>query len=228
MAYLANSFGRVPSSFISTNKPKDQQLMTKRLLITIVSVFFAMFCATTHAQLRIEISGVGSNQIPIAIAGFADENLAPQQVSAIIKADLERSGYFKIIDTGNSMSETSNINYSDWKTRGAFDLVIGSVQKLADGRFDVRYRLLDIGKQTQLSGFELTDIADHTRLTAHKIADDIYKKLTSVPGDFSTRVAVCALGVRCACRGLLELIQLALHCLHQGARLAQSHAPRSI
>src|SRR5471030_405410 len=127
---------------------------------------------TTHAQLHIEISGVGSNQIPIAIAGFADENLAPQQVSAIIKADLERSGYFKIIDTGNSMSETSNINCSDWKTRGAFDLVIGSVQKLADGRFDVRYRLLDIGKQTQLSGFELTDIADHTRLTAHKIADD--------------------------------------------------------
>lgn len=163
--------------------------MIKRVLITIVSVSFAMFCATAHAQLRIEIFGVGSDQIPIAIAGFADENLAPQQISAIIKADLDRSGYFKIIDAGNSTSETSNGNYSDWKTRGAIALVIGSVQKMADGRFDVRYRLLDIGKQTQLSGFTLTDIADHTRLTAHKIADDIYEKLTGVPGDFSTRVS---------------------------------------
>ncbi|HSY30276.1 MAG TPA: Tol-Pal system beta propeller repeat protein TolB [Burkholderiaceae bacterium] len=140
-------------------------------------------------QLQINTAGVAATQIPIAIAAFADENLAPQQVSAIIKADLDRSGYFKIIDTGNSMSETSSINYSDWKARGAFDLVVGSVQQLADGRYDVRYRLLDIGKQTQLSGFALTDIADHTRLTAHKIADDIYQKLTGVPGDFSTRLS---------------------------------------
>jgi len=144
---------------------------------------------SAQAQLRIEISGVGSNQIPIAIAGFADENLAPQQVSAIIKADLDRSGYFKIIDTGNTMSETSSIKFGDWKARGAFDLVVGSVQRLADGRFDVRYRLLDVNKQTQLSGFALIDSADHTRLTAHKIADDIYEKLTGVPGDFATRLS---------------------------------------
>ena len=163
--------------------------MMKRLLITLASVAFATFCASAQAQLRIEISGVGSNQIPIAIAGFADENLAPQQVSAIIKADLDRSGYFKIIDTGTTMSETTAIKFADWKARGAFDLVVGSVQRLADGRFDVRYRLLDIGKQTQLSGFALTDSADHTRLTAHKIADDIYEKLTGVPGDFATRLS---------------------------------------
>jgi len=163
--------------------------MMKRLLIALASVSIAICCASAQAQLRIEISGVGSNQIPIAIAGFADENIAPQQVSAIIKADLDRSGYFKIIDTGNTMSETTAIKFSDWKARGAFDLVVGSVQRLADGRFDVRYRLLDVSKQTQLSGFALTDSADHTRLTAHKIADDIYEKLTGVPGDFATRLS---------------------------------------
>jgi TolB protein len=33
-------------------------------------------CGTAQAQMRIEISGVGSNQIPVAVAGFADEGIA--------------------------------------------------------------------------------------------------------------------------------------------------------
>jgi len=164
-------------------------IMMKKVVPQIAAVASLMLALQAHAQLHIETAGVRSNQIPIAIAGFADENLAPAQISAIIKADLDRSGYFKIIDTGNTMSESTNVNFNDWKARGAFDLVIGSVQKLADGRYDVRYRLLDIGKQSQVSGFALTDIADHTRLSAHKIADDIYEKLTGVPGDFSTRLS---------------------------------------
>ena len=111
--------------------------------------------ALAQAQIRIETSGVGANQIPIAIAGFADEAIAPQQVTAIIKADLARSGYFKIIDTGNVMSETTPINYGEWKSRGADALVVGSVQRLADGRFDVRYKLLDTVKTAQLSALAL-------------------------------------------------------------------------
>jgi TolB protein len=164
--------------------------MIKRLLPRGLAIALGLMLSVfARAQLRIETSGVGSTQIPIAIAGFADENLAPQQVSAIIKADLARSGYFKIIDTGNVMSENTAINYDDWKARGAYALVVGSVQALAGGSFDVRYRLLDTVKGQQMSGFALTDITEHTRLSAHKIADDIYAKLTGVPGDFSTRIA---------------------------------------
>lgn len=146
-------------------------------------------CITAQAQLRFEITGVGATQIPIAIAGFADESIAPQQVTAIIKADLARSGFFKIIDTGNAMSETSQINLSDWKSRGADALVVGSVQRLADGRFDVRYKLLDTVKSTQLSALALAAPAQFTRVTAHKIADDIYEKLIGTRGAFATRIA---------------------------------------
>ena len=104
--------------------------------------------AAANAQLKIEIAGVGSNQIPIAIAAFADESMAPAQVSAIIKADLERSGVFKIIDAG-TMSENDPVSHSQWKSRGADALVVGSVQKLADGRFEVRYKLHDTVKTMQ-------------------------------------------------------------------------------
>jgi len=165
----------------------------KTLLLRSIAVFgwlFAtLFAPLAQAQLRVEISGVGANQIPIAIAGFADETLAPQQVTAIIKADLARSGFFRIIDTGNTMSETTPVNYGDWKAKGADALVVGSVQRLADGRFDVRYRLLDTVKATNLSGFGQVAGADRIRVAAHKIADDIYEKLIGARGAFATRIA---------------------------------------
>ena len=144
---------------------------------------------TAQAQLRVDISGVGANQIPIAIAAFADESIAPQQVSAIIKADLLRSGFFKVIDVSGPMSETSAINFGDWKSRGADALVVGSVQRLADGRFDVRYKLLDTVKSSQLSALAQAAAPQLTRVSAHKIADDIYEKLIGTRGAFATRIA---------------------------------------
>ena len=153
-------------------------------------VILALFVTSlAHAQLRVEIAGVGANQIPVALATFGDESLAPQQVSAIIKADLLRSGYFKVIDTGTVLTENSAVNLADWKSRGADALVVGSVQRLPDGRFDVKYRLFDTNKGSQLSSLALANQPQFLRVSAHKIADDIYEKLTGIRGVFATRVA---------------------------------------
>ncbi|HEU5437497.1 MAG TPA: Tol-Pal system protein TolB, partial [Telluria sp.] len=145
--------------------------------------------ASAHAQLKVEIAGVGSNQIPVAVAAFADESVAPQEVSAIIKADLERSGMFKVIDAGTVVSDSASVDYSAWKSRGADALVVGSVQRLADGRLAVRYKLHDTIKSSQLSSMSDAVAAKNTRLQAHRIADDVYEKLTGVRGVFSTRIA---------------------------------------
>ena len=163
--------------------------MTNKHFLRGLALIGLTTAALAQAQIRIETSGVGANQIPIAIAGFSDEAIAPQQVTAIIKADLARSGYFKIIDTGNVMSETTPINYGEWKSRGADALVVGSVQKLADGRFDVRYKLLDTVKTAQLSALALAAQPQSTRVSAHRIADDIYEKLIGNRGAFATRIA---------------------------------------
>ncbi|RFP24339.1 Tol-Pal system protein TolB [Duganella sp. BJB488] len=156
------------------------------LLYTGLSLAAAMHGA--QAQMRIEISGVGSNQIPVAIAGFADEMLAPQQISAIIKADLGRSGLFNVIDAG-TVNDVNNIDYAGWKAKGADALVVGTVSALADGRYDVRYKLFDTVKASQLSRQDQSVPAQAARLAAHKIADDVFLKLTGVPGAFATRVA---------------------------------------
>jgi TolB protein len=160
--------------------------LRQTLFRLIASIVLLAGFASAHAQIRVETYGVGATQIPIAIAAFAGESVTPPQASAIVKADLTRSGYFKIIDTGNTLSETTSVNFSEWKSKGADALVVGSVQRLADGRFDVRYKLFDTIKGSQLSTLAL---ADPLRLAAHKVADDIYQKLIGVPGAFATRIA---------------------------------------
>src|SRR3954467_4054323 len=123
----------------------------KRKLHTLLFSATLLMGTAAHAQLRVEIAGVGSNQIPVAVAAFADESIAPDQVSAIIRADLERSGVFKVIDARQTISDTSNVDMGAFKSSGADALVVGSVSRLADGRFQVRYKLFDTVKQTQLS-----------------------------------------------------------------------------
>jgi TolB protein len=161
----------------------------KRLRIMAFAFAATATMGTAHAQLRVEISGAGSIQIPVAIAAFGDESVAPQQITAIIRDDLTRSGYFRIIDAGQAITETAPVNFDAWKARGADALVVGSVQKLSNGSFDVRYKLLDTVKSSTLSGLSLPTQPALTRVTAHKIADDIYEKLLGVRGAFATRIS---------------------------------------
>jgi TolB protein len=158
-------------------------------------IHYLLFSATlmigsaAQAQLQIEIAGVGSNQIPVAVAAFADESMAPAQVSAVIRADLERSGVFKVIDAGQVISDSASIDAAAWKGRGADALVVGSVQRQPDGRLAVRYKLYDTAKGSQLSTLGGEVQPKYTRLQAHRIADDVYEKLTGTRGIFSTRIA---------------------------------------
>ncbi len=74
------------------------------------------------------------------------------------------------------------MNYGTWRARGADAVVIGSISPRSDGRYDIQFRLMDVAKQAQLAGFAYTASAAQLRLTAHKIADVIYEKLTGDPG----------------------------------------------
>lgn len=141
------------------------------------------------AQFRVEISGVGATQVPVAIAKFKGEGLAPQAISAIIKADLERSGQFKLLDVpGDKWDDMSRPPMAEWKSK-ADAMVMGSITMLADGRYDLRFRLWDTLKGADQGGQSLVVIAGDLRLAAHKAADFIYEKLTGEKGAFATRIA---------------------------------------
>ncbi|MGI4717602.1 MAG: Tol-Pal system beta propeller repeat protein TolB [Janthinobacterium lividum] len=162
--------------------------MKKRLHYLLFSATLLMGGAA-NAQLKVEIAGVGSNQIPVAVAAFADESIAPSQISAIIRADLERSGVFKVIDAGQVISDSASVDLAAFRASGADALVVGSVARQPDGRLAVRYKLHDTVKGAPISQLGGEVQPKYTRLQAHRIADDVYEKLTGVRGIFSTRIA---------------------------------------
>ncbi|MFT3721265.1 Tol-Pal system beta propeller repeat protein TolB [Pseudorhodoferax sp.] len=146
--------------------------------------------APAWAQFRVEISGVGLTQLPIAVATFRGDDQSPQKIAAIVQADLERSGQFRGVDaSGASLDEASRPDMALWRQRAADSLLTGSVARLADGRYDVRFRLWDVVRGQDLGGQSYSVVQADLRLSAHRIADYVYEKLTGERGVFSTRIA---------------------------------------
>ncbi len=145
--------------------------------------------AAARAEFRVEISGIGATQLPLAITRFRDEDRSPQPISAIVRADLERSGAFRVVDSSGNLDENSAPLFDDWRARGADALAAGSISRLADGRYDVRFKLWDVVKGAESLAQVLTVPAADLRLGAHRIADAIYQKLTGERGVNATRIA---------------------------------------
>jgi TolB protein len=141
------------------------------------------------AQLRVEVSGVGATQLPIGLSLFRGEDVAPQKLSAIIAADLVRSGVFHAISGPSGADESSRPEWPRIRSLGADSLLVGSITRLADGRFDVRCRLWDAVRGVELGAQSLISTSGDLRYTAHRLADWIYEKLTGDKGVAATRIA---------------------------------------
>jgi len=147
------------------------------------------------AQFRMEITGVGLTQVPLAIVPFQGQGGVPQPISDIIQADLERSGLFRAIDPAGTgaLDEVTRPDLALWRDKAADALVAGSARRLADGRWDVRFRLWDVVGGQDWGGQSFAVSAADLRLVAHRIADYIHEKITGTPGVFSTRIAYVSL-----------------------------------
>ena len=158
-----------------------------RLLRRILSLLFLALLPvfSAHAQLTIEIVGGAGTTIPIAIVPFENENTFPLGITGIVGADLTRSGLFRLVDyNGVSPRPTraDEIQPAVWRARNADAVVAGSMRPLGDGRVEVRFALVDVVKQAGLASVTYVITPQQFRVTAHKIADVIYEKLTGDPG----------------------------------------------
>jgi len=172
---------------LPSSDPSSPPSLVRRALLGALAAAPAL---PAWAQFRVEVSGVGLTQLPIALVPFRGEDAAPQKISAIVRADLERSGQFRSVDAnGQSMDETTRPDMAVWRQRTADALAGGSVSRLPDGRWDVRFRLWDVVRGQDLGGQGYVVPQADLRLAAHKIADYIYEKLTGEKGVFSTRLA---------------------------------------
>lgn len=144
-----------------------------------------------QAQFRVEVSGVGLTQVPFSVVPFKGNEGLPQDLAGVVRADLERSGQFRGVAPvgGSGLDEMSRPDLAPWRERATDLLLTGSVSRLADGRYDVRFRLWDVVRAQDLGGMSLPVSASDLRLAAHRMSDYLYEKATGEKGIFSTRIA---------------------------------------
>jgi len=156
-----------------------------------VGMFFA---PAAQAILTIEITQGVDGGLPIAIVPFGTVGTErpPEDVAAIVTADLARSGRFSALDRKDFVSrpsEDKQVIFKDWRIIKAEALAIGNVRPAGQGKWRVEFRLYDVYKEKQLAGFSYTIHGSRLRTVAHQISDVIYEKLTGEPGVFNTRIA---------------------------------------
>ena len=168
--------------------------MSRPVLIRLASALafmatLAFLPLSGKAQLRVDISGTGAQQFPVAIADFSGDP-AGRLIAEVIRADLTRSGQFRLINTtGSQLTIDSPIAYEEWRVRGADYVAYGTVTQTSEGQYEVKYRLADTINQSQLDGVAFDGTDRELRRIAHQIADRIYEKITGIPGVFATRIA---------------------------------------
>jgi TolB protein len=162
-----------------------------------LSLLFVFTCLPwlARAALTIEITQGMDGAVPVAVVPFgtgANRYTPPEDVSAIIAADLARSGRFAPLPVQNLIArpvEIGDVRFQDWRTLGVENLVIGKVEPYGDGQYRVQFRLFDVFRGRQITGYSLPAPADGLRYVAHRISDIIYEALTGQPGAFATRIA---------------------------------------
>ncbi|MEM7319501.1 MAG: Tol-Pal system beta propeller repeat protein TolB [Pseudomonadota bacterium] len=159
----------------------------------------ALFVSQSHAQsqpLRIVIEDGVIEPLPFAIPNFVPDGAAATEyavnISQVISDDLTGTGLFRQIPSTAFISQVSSfdapIQFPDWKAINAQALITGSVSVSGD-RLTVRFRIWDVFSGAELgSGLQFVGTTNGWRRMAHKVADQVYTRVTGESGYFDSRV----------------------------------------
>lgn len=153
--------------------------IVKIILFALVSV--AGFHTPAFAALELVLTqGVDSAQ-PVAIVPFegdAEKGQATDNVTAVINADLQNSGRFKILPDNTLPARPHDAGAVDklvWRNTGVESVVVGKVQNSGANRYKISFSLVDLVKgsenNTILLTREFTVPASQLRKAGHHIAD---------------------------------------------------------
>jgi TolB protein len=150
--------------------------------------------AKDAGPLEIDITQGTLSPIPIAIPRFlGDDARFASEVTGVVMADLERSGLFRALDHTSFIDQVRDLNalprFQDWRVVNAQALVVGRAGRASDGRYSVEFRLYDVLSQRELVAKRFAAGAIDWRRLAHRVADQVYERLTGEKGYFDTLIA---------------------------------------
>src|SRR5690348_7807405 len=165
----------------------------KKFVIAAMAVLAMMvgLSAPSEAQLRVDVTQGNIQPLPIAIPDFIG---SPQgaQIAGVVRADLDRSGLFRVLDPKSFVDHVTDINvapnFANWRVINAQALVTGQVQAQSDGRLRLDFRLWDVAGGSQMVGLQYYTTPDNWRRIAHMVSDAIYQRITGEKGYFDTRI----------------------------------------
>jgi TolB protein len=170
-------------------------ICTSLVAVFLATAFVMSLTPPARAELQIDITRGVVEPMPIAVTRFVGEDEAGrfgEDITGVISADLERSGLFRPIDPRAFIQAPEAMRvlprFGDWRQINAQALVNGSITRESDGRYMVAFRLWDVFAEQQMTGFVYRAAPENWRRIAHKISDEIYKRLTGEQGYFDTRI----------------------------------------
>ncbi|MEM6375181.1 MAG: Tol-Pal system beta propeller repeat protein TolB [Pseudomonadota bacterium] len=176
-----------------------------RLLARLLTAFMVLGAPALAAQenerrdgpLRIEITEGVIEPLPYAVPDLVAETNAAADYAAniarVIASDLSGTGLFREIPREAHISRVTSfvspVQFADWRAVNAQALITGGVNVDDTGRLVVRFRLFDVFAGQELGqGLQLVGTTDSWRRIAHKMADQVYSRLTGEAAYFDSRV----------------------------------------
>ena len=143
------------------------------------------------AEFNVTIVGPGSStQYPISPVPFRGEAAVPQRPSAIIGADLVRTGLFRTVAVeAGALDERSHPPQAVFRAAGSDYAVVGSVQAEGAGRYAMRFHLWDMARNQDMGGQNYQVPQADLRLASHRAADWIYGRITGRKGVAASRIS---------------------------------------
>ena len=158
----------------------------KKYILTILLLAQPIF-----SELVLEITKGSDNPYSLALISFDGSETKINEVSNIVKNDLNRTGEFRILDNKQLLSiptNEDNLNYSDFKLLGIDYIVMGSLEEEDTSNISAVYKIFSVQKESQLRTSTVYGVPNKLKQLAHYISDGIYEEITGLKGVASTRL----------------------------------------
>ena len=168
------------------------KLIERKIVLPILIVIGLALAGPSQALLEIEITQGVESAFPLAISPITgDAPIAATLVESVVFADLQRSGFFSIVEKQfyPQQGEIKSVDYDRWRNNGIEALLTMKLTAAGTDQYRVEFELYDLVRKKRALGHAINTKKSQLRKVAHKISDVVFESITGVKGAFSTRIA---------------------------------------
>jgi TolB protein len=172
----------------------------RSLALLFVAPFLTMLLLALPSEaqqtLHIYVGAPGRQEVPLALPpAVSSGNADADAFLAVIRRDLELSGWFKLIDPAAFVEpkgtgiRPGEFRYEDWDIPGAVALGKTALSATSDGKLRAEVWVYDVPGRRKLGAKAFTTTTSASRTVAHRVAGEIIYLVTGQRAPFNSRFA---------------------------------------